>query len=43
VSKRRKAIVDRATRIGIGFPVGSDLKYANEVTVRKAMETRRDL
>jgi recombination protein RecR len=31
------------TRIAMGIPVGSDLEYADEVTMSKAMEGRRDL
>ena len=33
----------RVTRIAMGIPVGSDLEYADEVTMTKAMEGRRDL
>ena len=33
----------RSTRIGVGIPVGADLEYADEVTMLKAMEGRRDL
>ena len=33
----------RATRIAHGVPVGSDLEYADEVTLAKAMEGRREL
>jgi len=33
----------RVTRIAMGVPVGSDLEYADEVTVHKAMEGRRDM
>ena len=33
----------RVTRIGIGLPVGSDLEYADEVTMHKAMEGRREI
>jgi len=29
--------------IGVGIPVGADLEYADEVTMLKAMEGRRDL
>jgi hypothetical protein len=31
----------RVTRIAMGVPVGSDLEYADEVTMHKAMEGRR--
>ena len=33
----------RVTRIAMGVPVGSDLEYADEVTMTRAMEGRRDL
>lgn len=38
-----KALGVRATRIGMGVPVGSDLEYADEVTMTRAMEGRRDI
>ncbi len=33
----------RVTRIAMGIPVGSDLEYADEVTMSRAMEGRRDI
>jgi recombination protein RecR len=33
----------RVSRIAMGIPVGSDLEYADEVTMSRAMEGRRDL
>ena len=33
----------RVTRIAHGVPVGSDLEYADEVTLSKALEGRRDM
>src|ERR1700719_3760493 len=33
----------RVPRIAMGIPVGSELEYADEVTMMKAMEGRRDL
>jgi recombination protein RecR len=33
----------KVTRIAFGVPVGSDLEYADEVTMAKAMEGRREL
>ncbi len=33
----------RVTRIAMGVPVGSDLDYADEVTMHKAMEGRREV
>jgi len=32
----------RVTRIAMGIPVGSDLEYADEITMTRAMEGRRD-
>ena len=32
----------RVTRIAMGIPVGSDLEYADEVTMMRAMEGRRE-
>ena len=43
LSKLIKPLGVRVTRIGMGIPVGSDLEYADEVTMSKAMEGRRDL
>jgi recombination protein RecR len=33
----------RVTRIAMGIPVGSDLEYADEMSMSRAMEGRRDL
>ena len=33
----------RVTRIAMGVPVGSDLEYADEITMHKAMEGRREV
>jgi recombination protein RecR len=33
----------RVTRIAMGIPVGSDLEYADDVTMTRAMENRRDI
>jgi recombination protein RecR len=33
----------RVTRIAMGVPVGSDLEYADEVTMHKALEGRREV
>jgi recombination protein RecR len=43
ISKLIKPLGVRVTRIGVGIPVGADLEYADEVTMMKAMEGRRDL
>jgi len=31
------------TRIASGVPMGSDLKYLDEVTIKRAMERRQNL
>jgi len=33
----------KVTRIGMGIPVGSDLEFADEVTISKAMAGRREM
>ncbi len=43
LSKLLKPLGVRVTRIGVGIPVGSDLEYADEVTMLKAIEGRREL
>jgi recombination protein RecR len=43
VSKLIKPLGVRVTRIGVGIPVGSDLEYADEITMLKAMEGRHEL
>jgi recombination protein RecR len=43
LSKLLKPLGVRVTRIGVGIPVGADLEYADEVTMLKALEGRRDL
>ena len=43
ISKLLKPLGVKVTRIGVGIPVGADLEYADEVTMLKAMEGRREL
>jgi recombination protein RecR len=43
LSKLIKPLGIKVTRIGVGIPVGSDLEYADEITMLKAMEGRREL
>jgi recombination protein RecR len=43
LSKLLKPLGVRVTRIAMGIPVGSDLEYADEITMLKAMEGRRDI
>jgi len=33
----------KVTRIGMGIPVGSELEFADEVTMLKAIEGRREI
>lgn len=43
VAKLLKPIGVRVTRIAHGLPVGGDLEYADEVTLSKALENRREM
>lgn len=43
LAKLLKSLGVRVTRIAMGVPVGSDLEYADEVTMHKAMEGRREI
>lgn len=43
LSKLLKPAGMKVTRIGMGIPVGSDMEYADEVTMWKAMEGRREI
>ena len=43
LAKLLKPLGVRVTRIAMGLPVGSDLEYADDVTIHKAMEGRREL
>lgn len=43
LSKLLRPIGMKVTRIGMGIPVGSDLEYADEVTMWKAIEGRREI
>jgi recombination protein RecR len=43
LAKLLKPLGARVTRIAMGVPVGSDLEYADEVTMQRAMEGRREL
>ena len=33
----------KVTRIATGIPAGSDIEYADEISMQKAMEGRREL
>ena len=43
ISRLFKSSAVKITRIATGVPVGSDIEYADEVTMQKAMEGRREL
>jgi recombination protein RecR len=43
IAKRLKGTAVRVTRIAFGLPVGGDIEYADEVTMARAMEGRREL
>ncbi len=43
LSRLIKPLGVRVTRIGLGLPVGSELEYADILTVGKALEGRRDI
>jgi recombination protein RecR len=43
ISKLIKPLGVKATRIAHGIPVGGDLEYADEVTLAKALEGRREI
>jgi recombination protein RecR len=43
LSRLLKPLGIRVTRIAMGIPVGSDMEYADEVTMSKSLENRREL
>jgi len=43
LAKLLKPLGVRVSRIAMGVPVGSDLEYADEITMLKAMEGRREV
>lgn len=43
IAKLIKPAGIKVTRIGSGLPVGSDLEYADEITLSRAMENRREI
>lgn len=43
IAKLQKPMGIRVTRIAHGLPVGGDLEYADEVTLSRAMENRREI
>ena len=43
LSRLLKPLGVRVTRIAMGLPVGSDLEYADEVTMHKALVNRHEV
>lgn len=43
ISKYLKPLGVKVTRLAYGIPVGSDLEYADEITLGRALEGRRDV
>ena len=43
ISRMLKNPAVKLTRIATGIPAGSDIEYADEVTMAKAIEGRREL
>lgn len=43
IARRLKPTGVRVTRIAFGLPVGGDIEYADEVTMARSMENRREL
>ncbi|MPM06153.1 Recombination protein RecR [bioreactor metagenome] len=43
ISRLIKPMGIRTTRIAHGIPIGGDIEYADEVTLMRAMEGRRDM
>ena len=43
ISSLLKPLTIKVTRIAFGLPMGSDLEYADEVTLTRALEGRREV
>ncbi|UCG06777.1 MAG: recombination protein RecR [Desulfobacterales bacterium] len=43
IAQRLQKYPVKVTRIASGVPIGGDLKYVDQVTLKKAMETRHDV
>jgi recombination protein RecR len=43
LSRLVKPLGVKVTRIAMGIPVGSDLEFADEVTLTKSLENRREM
>ena len=43
IAQQLRPLAVRTTRLGFGLPVGGDLEYADQVTMSKALESRREI
>ena len=43
LAKLARPLGVRITRIGVGIPIGSSVEFADEVTIQKALEGRREI
>jgi recombination protein RecR len=43
IAQQLRPLSVRTTRLGFGLPVGGDLEYADQVTMSKALESRREI
>lgn len=43
LARQARPLGVRVTRIGVGIPIGSSVEFADEVTVQKALEGRREI
>ena len=43
IAQQLRSLEVRTTRLAFGLPVGGDLEYADQVTMSKALEGRREI
>lgn len=43
LAEQIKPLVQKVTRIGYGLPMGGDLEYADEITLTRALQGRREM
>ena len=43
LAEKVKPLGLKVTRLGYGLPVGGDLEYADEITISRAIEGRREM
>jgi recombination protein RecR len=43
LAQQLRPLAVRTTRLAFGLPVGGDLEYADQVTMAKALEGRREI